>query len=214
MIKNGYIEINNEIIKKPSFRISSNDNIIVKKELKYINRSALKLLKAIDFFNIDIRDKVCCDIGSSTGGFTEVLLEKKAKKIISVDVGTNQMHQKIRNDERVILLENTNARYLELKEEIDLITCDVSFISIKHLLKAFNNVKSNGEIIILIKPQFEAGKENLVKGIVKDKDILRNVLEDIRSYFENNGFVYLNYVESPIRGTKGNTEFLMYLRKC
>ena len=171
------------------------------------------------FFNIDLKDKTCIDIGSSTGGFTDLMLQNGAKKVFAVDCGTNQLDYKLRIDSRVVSLENTNARYLIKEnvnnEDIDLITIDVSFISLTKIVKAASELlKTCGELVALIKPQFEAGKEYIEKGgVVRDKKVHIDVVRKICDFCTENGFTILGLDYSPIKGPAGNIEYLLYAKK-
>ena len=182
--------------------------------LKYVGRGALKLLEAIKQFNIKIYGKTCMDIGASTGGFTQVLLENGAKKVYAIDVGTMQLHEKIRNNKDVVVMENTNARDLILSERVDIITCDVSFISIKKMLGTFKtNLKEDGTIIALIKPQFEVGKDNIIKGIAKDKNTHVKIINEIIELFSKESIFAYKLIKSPIKGGSGNIEYLILFTK-
>ena len=216
MIMAGQISVNNKIVTKSGINFSEDSKISVTKlHPTWVSRGALKLIKAIDHFNIIIENKVCLDIGSSTGGFSEVLLKNNAKKIYSVDVGTNQIHEKLKKEKKIISIENFNARYLDktiIPENIDLIVCDVSFISLKKVIyPSINLLSKNSEIVALIKPQFETQKKNLRKGVVKDENIHQAICEEISNWFENVCKTrVIGIVESPILGPKGNKEFLIY----
>ncbi len=216
MIMAGQVLVNDKIITKSGNSFKENSLIKIKKlHPQWVSRGAYKLLKAIDHFGIDIKNKTCLDIGSSTGGFTEVLLKKNAKKIYSIDVGTNQLHEKLRKEKKIISIENFNAKYLDksiIHDKIDIVVCDVSFISLTKVIEpSLKLVSTNAEIIALIKPQFETKKMNLKKGIVKDSLIHKQVCTQISNWFKakiNTKVVGL--VESPITGPKGNIEFLIY----
>ncbi len=218
MIMAGQVSVNNKIVTKSGNSFVEDSQIIIKKlHPDWVSRGAYKLLKAIETFNIKIENKVCLDIGSSTGGFSEVLLKNKAKRIYAIDVGTNQLHEKLRKEKKIISIENFNAKYLNytiISEKIDLLVCDVSFISLKKVI--FPNLKllsSKAEIIALIKPQFETQKKNLRKGVVKDALIRNNVCEDIENWFTNICKAeVIGTTPSPIMGPKGNLEFLIYCR--
>ena len=218
MIMAGQVTVNDKVITKSGNSFALDSKIVINKlHPDWVSRGALKLLKAVDTFKIDISNKICLDIGSSTGGFSEVLLLNKAKKIFAVDVGTNQLHEKLRKEKKIISIENFNAKYLNytiISEKIDLLVCDVSFISLKKVI--FPNLKllsSKAEIIALIKPQFETQKKNLRKGVVKDALIRNNVCEDIENWFTNICKAeVIGTTPSPIMGPKGNLEFLIYCR--
>ena len=181
-----------------------------------MGRGYVKLEKAIKSFNINIENKTAVDIGASTGGFTDYLLKHGAKKVYAVDVGNNQLHDSLRNDFRVMNIENTNFRYIDtsLFNDIDIVTVDVSFISLKYILPKIVEISHNNtDIIILIKPQFEAGKENVgKKGIVKDKKIHLDVLNNLYYSFKENNFNLIDIDYSPIKGAEGNIEYLAHLK--
>lgn len=185
---------------------------------EYVGRGAQKLLSAIENFNIDVENNICMDIGASTGGFTQILLENGVKKVYAVDVGVNQLASKILMDSRVENLENTNFRYLEYEkigEIMDFICIDVSFISLKNIfpnLKNFSNKST--KIVALIKPQFECDKSSLNKnGIVKKEKYWKEAIEKVRMYAMKDGFKILSIIESPILGGDGNKEFLAHIVK-
>lgn len=186
--------------------------------LKYVSRGGLKLEKAIDHFGVNVQDAVCMDIGASTGGFTDCMLQNGAKKVYSVDVGHGQLAWKLRNDERVVCMEKTNFRYLtreDIEDDLDFASVDVSFISLtKILLPARNLLKDNGKMVCLIKPQFEAGKEKVgKKGVVRDEKVHVEVIEKIFDFIDVLGFKYLALDYSPIKGPEGNIEYLIYIEK-
>ena len=216
MIMAGQVYVNDKIITKSGNSFNENSKIKIKQlHPPWVSRGAFKLLEAIDHFKIDIKNKICLDIGSSTGGFTEVLLKKNAKKIYSIDVGTNQLHEKLKKEKKIISIENFNAKYLDnsiIHENIDLIVCDVSFISLTKVIEpSLKLLSKKAEIISLIKPQFETKKINLKKGIVKDPIIHGQVCNDISKWFKTKtNAEVMGLVESPITGPKGNKEFLIY----
>jgi len=186
--------------------------------LKYVSRGGLKLEKALSTFELTLCDKVCMDIGASTGGFTDCMLQNGASKVYSVDVGHGQLAWKLRNDERVVCMEKTNFRYVtseHIKELLDFASCDVSFISLtKILIPARNLLKDKGEMVCLIKPQFEAGKEKVgKKGVVREPEIHREVVEKILDFAYLIGFDILDLNFSPIKGPEGNIEYLVHLSK-
>jgi len=186
--------------------------------LKYVSRGGLKLEKAVDAFGINLQDKVCLDIGASTGGFTDCMLQSGAKKVFSIDVGYGQFAWKLRMDERVVCLERTNIRYVTpdiTGEPADFASIDVSFISLRTVLPAIINLlKENGEIVALIKPQFEAGREKVgKKGVVREKSTHIEVIEKITNFIEEKGLNILNLGFSPIKGPEGNIEYLVYFTK-
>ena len=186
--------------------------------LPYVSRGGLKLEKAVANFDVDLKEKVCTDVGSSTGGFTDCMLQNGAKKVFAIDVGRGQLAWKLRQDERVVCMEKTNIRYVtpeDLGERIDFSSIDVSFISLtKVLLPIRNYLKDDGQIVALIKPQFEAGREKVgKKGVVREKSTHYEVIEMVLSYATSIGFGILNLDFSPIKGPEGNIEYLVHLQK-
>lgn len=186
--------------------------------LKYVSRGGLKLEKAMNNFDLDLNGKITMDIGASTGGFTDCMLQNGAKKVYSIDVGYGQLAWKLRSDERVVNLERTNFRNVkeeQVPDKIDFFSIDVSFISLKLLLPVARNLLAeNGEAVCLIKPQFEAGRENVgKKGVVRDPKIHEMVVEDIRSFCLQNGYSVINLDFSPVKGPEGNIEYLIHIRK-
>ncbi len=218
MIMAGQVFVEGEVINKSGFNIKP-DSIIKIKDIgpEWVSRGAHKLIKALDQNNIKVKNKICMDLGASTGGFTEVLIARNAKKVFAVDVGTNQLHEKLKKTKEVINLEKTNARYLTedlITEFIELLVCDVSFISLKKvILPCLNFLKKNSIIIVLIKPQFESKKNETKKGVVKDSEIHLRICNEIKKWFESYcNCEVLNITESPIKGPKGNKEFLLTAR--
>ncbi|MBX7172578.1 MAG: TlyA family RNA methyltransferase [Pyrinomonadaceae bacterium] len=216
LVMAGVVLVNEQKILKPSQEFLPTENIRLKgksEETKYVGRGGLKIEKALNEFQICPSEYVCLDVGASTGGFTDCLLQNGAKKMITVDVGTNQLVWKLRNDERVEVRENTNARYLrpeDFNEKFNLIVMDVSFISVTKILPALKNLLTeNGRIIVLIKPQFEVGKGEVGKGgIVKDEAKHQEVIEKINSFADSIDLKNLGLIDSPILGADGNKEFL------
>ena len=217
LILSGNVFIDSQRIDKPGTKVGTDCNIMLKKKNKiWVSRGGYKLDRAINEFDVNCTDIIAMDIGSSTGGFTDVLIKRGAKKVYSVDVGYGQLDWNIRNNYRVVVLEKTNARYLDSKkisDKLDAIVCDVSFISLKKVIKPnIKFLKTKGWLISLIKPQFEIGKNLLGKGgVVKNIEHHQMVVDDIRDFFENE--INLNVkgiTESPILGPKGNKEFLIY----
>ena len=184
----------------------------------YVSRGGLKLQRALDRFALDMKDRVCIDIGSSTGGFTDCMLQRGAAKVYAVDSGTNQLIWKLRSDERVVCMEQYNFRYADpadFADVMDFACTDVSFISLKHILgPAATLLKDGAPMVCLIKPQFEAGREQVGKnGIVRDPAIHRQVIENVLGYAAESGFSALDLDHSPVKGTKGNIEYLVLLKK-
>ncbi len=217
MIKDGKISVNGKICTKPSFSVNEDDMVEVYGDMpKYVGRGGLKLEKAIEYYSISLDGCTCIDIGASTGGFTDCMLSYGADKVYAVDVGSNQLDERLRKNPKVISMEQTDIRNVTNEiPEVDFISIDVSFISLKLVLPAaFSHLKENGSIVALIKPQFEAGKQNLnKKGIVKDTKIRQKVCDEISSFVMNSGYTHENIIESPISGGDGNIEFLIYIRK-
>ena len=186
--------------------------------LKYVSRGGLKLEKAVEQFQVELGGKVCMDIGASTGGFTDCMLQNGAAKVYAVDVGHGQLAWKLRNDERVICMEKTNFRYMVrevIAEELDFASVDVSFISLDKILgPAYNLLKPNAQMVCLIKPQFEAGREKVgKKGVVREPAVHKEVIEAVLVFTLTKGFGLLHLDFSPIRGPEGNIEYLMHLVK-
>ena len=186
--------------------------------LKYVSRGGLKLEKAVEQFQVELGGKVCMDIGASTGGFTDCMLQNGAAKVYADDVGHGQLAWKLRNDERVICMEKTNFRYMvreDIAEELDFASVDVSFISLDKILgPAYNLLKPNAQMVCLIKPQFEAGREKVgKKGVVREPAVHKEVIEAVLAFTLTKGFGLLHLDFSPIRGPEGNIEYLMHLVK-
>lgn len=190
---------------------------IKEKDIPYVSRGGLKLEKAIREFNLDFKNKIIMDIGASTGGFTDCALQNGAKFVYAIDVGTNQLDWKLRNNEKIKSIENKHINDLEMEDiadEIDIIVMDISFISIKKVLaKVKEFLKEKGIAVFLIKPQFEAEKEDIDKGIVRDTNVHKKIIEDIVEKAKEQGLYLKNLTESPIKGTKGNTEYLAIFSK-
>lgn len=186
--------------------------------LPYVSRGGLKLAKAMKQFDISLEGKVCMDIGASTGGFTDCMLQNGAVKVYSVDVGHGQLAWKLRNDERVVCMEKTNFRYMvreDIQDDLDFASVDVSFISLTKILgPAYNLLKTDAQMVCLIKPQFEAGKEKVgKKGVVREPSVHREVIEMVMDYAVSIGFEILHLDFSPIRGPEGNIEYLLHIYK-
>ncbi|MBR6329260.1 MAG: TlyA family RNA methyltransferase [Lachnospiraceae bacterium] len=187
--------------------------------LRYVSRGGLKLEKAMECFPISLAGCVCMDIGSSTGGFTDCMLQNGAAKVYAIDVGHGQLDWKLRNDDRVVCMEKTNFRYVtneQISEPVDFASCDVSFISLSKILPAaYPLLKDGGEMVCLIKPQFEAGREKVgKKGVVRDPKVHEEVIEAVFSYAAENGFRILGLDHSPVKGPEGNIEYLLHLKKA
>jgi 23S rRNA (cytidine1920-2'-O)/16S rRNA (cytidine1409-2'-O)-methyltransferase len=187
-------------------------------KLKYVSRGGYKLEKAIDVWKLDLTGRVCLDIGASTGGFTDCMLQNGAAKVYAIDVGTNQLAWTLRNDERVVSMEKTNFRYVtpaDIPEKVDFASADVAFISLDKILgPAYALLKDNGTMAALIKPQFEAGREEVGKhGVVRDVQVQADVIKRVTEFARAAGFKVLGLDYSPIRGPEGNIEFLLYITK-
>ena len=214
-ILEGNVFVDGQLIDKAGKKVREDVEIRLKKKSPYVSRGAYKLLKAIEEFKIDLKDKICGDFGASTGGFSQVMLEKGAKKVYAVDVGYGQLSWKLRKDPRVVVMEKTNVRFLrrgDFKDEMDFISCDLSFISLKLILPVVKNIiAKGGESVCLVKPQFEAGRENLRKGVVRSKKVHLHVLSDVMNFAREVGFDVKGLTFSPIKGPAGNIEFLLHL---
>jgi 23S rRNA (cytidine1920-2'-O)/16S rRNA (cytidine1409-2'-O)-methyltransferase len=223
LILAGKVLVDDQKIEKSGVQVDAESVIrLLGDDIKYVSRGGLKLERALEHWKIDVEGKVCLDVGASTGGFTDCLLQNGAVRVIAVDTGYGQMDFKLRQDARVRLLEKTNARYLKrelLGESVDLIAMDVSFISATIVLPAAvgaafpqsSEDRSGRQTVVLVKPQFEAGREHVGKGgIVRDEQAQLAAVEKVRSALRNLGAVWTETIESPILGAEGNREFLLY----
>ena len=219
IIMSGNVYVDGQKEDKAGSSFNETVNIEVRgNTLKYVSRGGLKLEKAMENFDVTIEGKICMDVGSSTGGFTDCMLQNGAVKVYSVDVGHGQLAWKLRNDERVVCMEKTNIRYVtpeDIADKIDFSSIDVSFISLtKVLLPVKNLLTDDGQIVCLIKPQFEAGREKVGKhGVVRDKAVHIEVIEMVINYAISIGFEILNLEFSPVKGPEGNIEYLLHLQK-
>ncbi|MCC6499394.1 MAG: TlyA family RNA methyltransferase [Anaerolineales bacterium] len=242
LIMAGQVRVTGQVAWKPAAPVDSDSNLTVDSGPRFVSRGGEKLDAALEAFVIDVSGLVCADVGASTGGFTDCLLQRGAAKVYAIDVGKGILHWKLRNDPRVTVMEETNARYVEsLPEQVDLVTIDASFISLKILLPVVKSWfassdshrqareerkekdlnlsdlggsrKSDGEIIALIKPQFEAGKKDVSRGdgVIRDPEIHKQVLLDVLTFAQNEGFGVRGLVKSPLAGPKGNVEFLAWM---
>jgi 23S rRNA (cytidine1920-2'-O)/16S rRNA (cytidine1409-2'-O)-methyltransferase len=214
LIMAGQVIVDDNISDKSGKAISTDAEIQIRNTFPYVSRGALKLEKAFTEFKIDFEGKTICDIGSSTGGFTDFALQHGAVKVFAIDVGTGQLAQKIREDSRVIVMERTDFRDVSLPETIDIFVCDVSFISLKKIIPKIKELMQGPtKIILLIKPQFEAGVKEVSKGkgVIRDEGLRAEIVENIRSFAESEGFNVAGLTVSPITGAKGNVEYLLYL---
>ncbi len=219
LIMEGAVYVNGQKAYKAGDKVKDGMNIEIRgAKLRYVSRGGLKLEKALDVFPITLDGCVCMDIGASTGGFTDCMLQNGAKKVYAVDVGYGQLAWKLRTDERVVNMERTNIRYIDfdlVERPLDFVSTDVSFISLSHVLPvAYKLLKDGGEMVALIKPQFEAGREQVgKKGVVRDIAVHSEVIKKITSLAFDTGFSVRGLDFSPIKGPEGNIEFLMYLSK-
>lgn len=220
VIMSGCVYVNNQKADKAGSSYDENVAVEVRdNHMRYVSRGGYKLEKAMEVFPISLDDKVTMDIGASTGGFTDCMLQNGAKKVYAVDVGYGQLAWKLRNDERVVNLERTNMRYVtseQIPEPVDFFSVDVAFISLKLILPAALGVcAENAEGVCLIKPQFEAGRENVGKnGVVRDQKVHQSVVREIIDFCLANGFSVCGLDYSPIKGPQGNIEYLLYIRRC
>lgn len=216
LIRAGMVRVGEQVAAKPGHQYKDDAEISVKEKEKYVSRGGLKIEGAHKEFGFDLEGAVCLDIGSSTGGFTDFMLQYGAAKVYAVDCGTNQLHYRLRKDPRVVVMENTNARHLteeDIPEKADFCSIDTSFISLTNILPPLKQlIRPGGHIISLIKPQFEAGKDQVGKGgVVRDPAVHEEVIEKVRTFgTEELGFHWLGLCTSPIKGPAGNIEFLAY----
>lgn len=216
LISSGAVQIEGKVVLKASCKVNENEEIKITNEdvLKYVSRGGFKLEKAIDVFKIEIKDKVVMDIGSSTGGFTDCCLQNGARKVIAIDVGTNVMHKGLRENPKVELHENTNIKDVIHKKfaEVDLIVVDVSFVSLECIIEKVASENIQVDMICLIKPQFECGKDVAKKygGVIKSKTVHKSVLNNVIKFFNKNNFYLQGLDCSPIKGGDGNIEYISY----
>lgn len=216
LIMAGDVFVDSQRVDKAGSMVDVNSNIEIKAKSEFVSRGGYKLKKAVTEFNIELKDKNCLDIGASTGGFTDCMLQNGAKHVVSIDVGYGQFDYSLRIDDRVTCMERTNIRYVTadmLPYMADFAAVDVSFISLTKVLPVIRSLMNeNYEIVCLIKPQFEAGKENVGKnGVVRDGEVQTEVIMNVIDYAKKNGFKIKKLDFSPIKGPKGNIEFLLYL---
>ncbi|MBN1303851.1 MAG: TlyA family RNA methyltransferase [Anaerolineales bacterium] len=217
----GQVRVDEQVVFKPSVKVSSNAALTVESRPRFVSRGGEKLDSALESFQIDAGGCICADVGASTGGFTDCLLQRGAARVYAIDVGKGILHWKMRGHPGVVVMEATNARRLEkLPEPVDLVTIDASFISLKVLLPVVKNWfsasrsgKEQGEIVALIKPQFEAGRRDVSRGdgVIRNPEIHRQVLEHVLAFAQSQSFGLKGLVKSPLLGPKGNTEFLVWL---
>lgn len=218
-IDDGKVTVNGKVVKKASHNVPDGATVCVDKtKFDYVARSAQKLITASSVFSLDFTDKTAVDLGSSTGGFCQVMLQRGINLIYAVDIGTAQLHEKVRSDERVIVMENTNARYISLADfetPIDIVTCDLSFISVKYIFQStYDILKDGGEFVCLVKPQFEVGKRFVGKnGVVKDIRAVIMSINEIIDYALQIGFSAYDISFSGLQGESGNKEYFIYFKK-
>ncbi len=226
LIMAGQVRLDGQVALKPATSVEAGAQVEIAGGPRFVSRGGEKLDAALEAFGVNVRGRVCADVGASTGGFTNCLLQRGAAKVYAIDVGKGILHWNLRNDSRVVVKEQTNARYVEsLPENISLITVDASFISLKILLPVVKHwlvppalpseeaLRDKGEIIALIKPQFEAGKKDVSRGegVIRDPQVHRQVLLDVLGFAQSEGFSVRGLIRSPLLGPKGNAEFLTWL---
>jgi 23S rRNA (cytidine1920-2'-O)/16S rRNA (cytidine1409-2'-O)-methyltransferase len=212
----GEVNVNGQRVDKPGTAVALDAVIELAAPMPYVSRGGYKLAGALDELGLDVAGMICADVGACTGGFTDVLLQRGAARVFAIDVGQGQLDWKLRQDSRVVVMERTNARYLEsLPETIDFVTIDVSFISLKLILPQVGRwLGAEGRVLALIKPQFEAGPESVGKGgIVRDAKVRRQVLTDLLNWTTDHGWAVGGLTRSSIKGTDGNIEYLAFLRR-
>jgi len=229
LIMAGQVRIADQVALKPATSVDASAALTVDSGPRFVSRGGEKLDAALEAFAIDVTGLVCADVGASTGGFTDCLLQRGAAKVYAIDVGKGILHWKLRNDKRVVVMEQTNARFVEsLPEQVGLVTADASFISLKIILPVIHKWispshpspfpleegrRGEGEIVALIKPQFEAGKKDVSRGdgVIRDPEIHQQVLLDVLNFAQQEGFHIRGLIKSPLLGPKGNAEFLVWL---
>lgn len=220
LIMSGKVQVNTCVIDKPGTLISTDADVVLQAaDHPFVSRGGLKIAKALQSFHIDPKDLICLDVGASTGGFTDCLLQYGAAHVYAVDVGYGQLAWKLRNDPRVTLFERTNIRYLTadaLPCRVDLASVDVAFISLKIVIPAILKfLKPDATVLALIKPQFEAGRDKVGKGgVVRDPAVHKEIITELKRFFRQIGMIYHSHISSPILGPKGNREFVVFLSNC
>ena len=215
LVMAGQVRVADQVVLKPATAVQADSKLTVDTGPRFVSRGGEKLDAALETFAIDVTGFVCADVGSSTGGFTDCMLQRGAVKVYAIDVGKGILHWKLRNDKRVVVMEETNARYVEsLPEQVDFVTVDASFISLKVLLPTVKKwINNETNLLCLIKPQFEAGKKDVARGdgVIRDPEIHKTVLLDILGFVQHEGFTIRGLIKSPLLGPKGNAEFLVWL---
>ncbi len=214
LIKKGEVFVNDICILKPSFIVSEDDKILIKQNTRYVSRAGEKLAGFLNEFDLHIKDKTCLDIGSSTGGFVQVLLNHEAKKVVAVDVGSNQLHESLRDNEKIELHERTDIRNFTSENSFNIVTCDVSFIAFKDVIESIDKLASD-KIIILFKPQFEVGKEikRDKKGVVCDKVAINKAMDNFERLAAKKNWTLIEKKNSTIKGKEGNLESFYVFEK-
>lgn len=213
-IRLGQVKVDGKVIKKPGFFANEDAKVVLGVKTQYVSRAALKLASVAAVLQLDFKDKKVLDVGSSTGGFTDYSLQHGASKVIAVDVGTDQLHPKLREDSRVELHEKTDIRNFRTELKSDIAVIDVSFISSTQILSSVQKlIHGDGQIVVMLKPQFEAGKNQLNKGVVKNSAQRRDILQKFELWCRENGFVILKKSDSAVAGEKGNLERFYLLKK-
>jgi 23S rRNA (cytidine1920-2'-O)/16S rRNA (cytidine1409-2'-O)-methyltransferase len=215
-IKLGEVKVNGVVVAKPGFQVSQNDKIEVTVQAQYVSRAALKLASVAEALKLDFKDKVVLDVGSSTGGFTDYALQHSAKKVIAVEVGTNQLHHSLQGNDQIELHEQTDIRDIKtLNEMPDIVVADVSFISLRELLPHIAKLAGKqSQLVMMVKPQFEAGQAGLKhKGVIKNDKMRRDILKDFESWVQKQ-FIIVEKMDSTVSGAKGNQERFYLLRKA
>jgi 23S rRNA (cytidine1920-2'-O)/16S rRNA (cytidine1409-2'-O)-methyltransferase len=215
LVMAGQVRVADQVVLKPATAVDTKAVLTVDTGPRFVSRGGEKLDAALETFAIDVKGFVCADVGSSTGGFTDCMLQRGATKVYAIDVGKGILHWKLRNDRHVVVMEETNARYVEsLPEPVDFVTVDASFISLKVLLPTIKKwVNKDTNLLCLIKPQFEAGKKDVARGdgVIRDPEIHKSVLLDVLNFVQQEGFAIRGLIKSPLLGPKGNAEFLVWL---
>jgi 23S rRNA (cytidine1920-2'-O)/16S rRNA (cytidine1409-2'-O)-methyltransferase len=217
LIMAGQVRVDDQVVLKPATKFENSVNITVDLGPRYVSRGGEKLAAALDHFQINLQGKICADVGASTGGFTDCMLQAGAQKVYAIDVGRGILDWRLRQDERVVVFENTNARYLvSVDEPVNFVTVDVSFISLKIMLPVICGWfrSPGGEAVVLIKPQFEAGRKEVQrgKGVIRSPEVHARVIRSVLEAAQDSGYEINGVIRSPLTGPKGNQEFLAWIR--
>jgi 23S rRNA (cytidine1920-2'-O)/16S rRNA (cytidine1409-2'-O)-methyltransferase len=211
-IRLGEVKVNGSVVTKPGHFVSKDEKIELAPADRYVSRAGLKLASVAEKLRLDFTDKIVLDVGSSTGGFTDYALQHGAKKVIAVDVGTDQLHPSLRDNKRIELHEKTDIRDFQTDEHIDIVVIDVSFISLREILPSVAKIASGAHIAAMVKPQFEAGREQVNKGVIKNDNVRRQILKDFEAWVKQS-FVIKDKADSDVAGSKGNRERFYLLRQ-